>query len=109
MYAGCLSGPANLTLLDSTVAGNTAGSDTAVQLRYGKLGSTKSRHEALMPISNFFQTKDTWIVIVPRQGTVDWTGICKVIGKPELETDPRFDSPKNRRANAAELTRIAAA
>ena len=83
-----------------------AGSDTAVQLRYGKLGSTKSRHEALQPISNFFQTKDTWIVIVPRQGTVDWTGICKVIGKPELETDPRFDNPKNRRANAAELVDI---
>ena len=83
-----------------------AGSDTAVQLRYGKLGSTKSRHEALQPISNFFQTKDTWIVIVPRQGTVDWTAICKVIGKPELETDPRFDSPKNRRANAAELVDI---
>ena len=83
-----------------------AGSDTAVQLKYGKLGSTKSRHEAIMPISNFFQTKDTWIVIVPRQGSVDWTAICKAIGQPDLETDPRFDSPKNRRANAAELVDI---
>lgn len=83
-----------------------AGSDTAVQLRYGKLGSTKSRHEALMPISNFFQTKDTWIVIVPRQGTVDWTAVCRAIGRPELETDERFDNPKKRRANAAELVDI---
>ena len=83
-----------------------AGSDTAVQLRYGKLGSTKTRHEAVQPISNFFKTRDTWIVIVPRQGSTDWTAICKVIGRPELETDPRFDNPKNRRANAADLVDI---
>lgn len=83
-----------------------AGSDTAVQLRYGKLGSTKTRHEAVQPISNFFKTRDTWIVIVPRQGSTDWTAICKVIGRPELEADPRFDNPKNRRANAAELVDI---
>ena len=83
-----------------------AGSDTAVQLRYGKLGSTKSRHEALMPINNFFQTKDAWIVIVPRQSSVDWTAICRAIGKPELEADPRFDNPKTRRENARELVDI---
>lgn len=84
-----------------------AGSDMAVQLKFGKLGSTKSRHEALAPISNFFQTKSgEWFVIVPRQGSVDWTAACKVIGRPELETDPRFNTPKQRRANAAELVDI---
>ncbi len=83
-----------------------AGSDTAVQLRYGKLGSTKPRHETIAPLNNFFHTKDGWIVIVPRQGTVDWKAVCRVIGKPELETDPRFDNPKVRRANAAELVDI---
>ncbi|MEX0839788.1 MAG: CaiB/BaiF CoA-transferase family protein [Parvibaculum sp.] len=83
-----------------------AGSDTAVQLRYGKLGSTKPRHETIAPLSNFFHTKDGWIVIVPRQGSVDWKAVCRAIGKPELETDPRFDNPKVRRANAAELVDI---
>ncbi len=84
-----------------------AGSDMAVQLKFGKLGSTKSRHEAVQPISNFFKTKsDEWFVIVPRQGSVDWTAVCKIIGKPELETDPRFANPKGRRANAAELVDI---
>src|SRR5690606_25487354 len=29
-----------------------------------------------------------------------------IIGKPELETDPRFADPKSRRANAAELVDI---
>lgn len=83
-----------------------AGSDTAVQLRYGKLGSTKSRHEALMPISNFFKTKDKWIVIVPRQGSVDWGAVCRVAGRPDLIDDPRYDDPKKRRANAAEIVDI---
>ena len=77
-----------------------------MQLRYGKLGSTKPRHETIAPPNNFFHTRDGWIVIVPRQGTVDWTAICRAIGKPELEKDPRFDNPKVRRANAAELVDI---
>lgn len=84
-----------------------AGSDMAVQLKFGKLGSTKSRHEAVQPLSNFFKTKGgEWFAMVPRQGTVDWTAVCKIIGKPELETDPRFADPKSRRANAAELVDI---
>lgn len=84
-----------------------AGSDTAVQLKYGKLGSTKSRHESVTPINNFFKAKgDEWFVIVPRQGSVDWSAICRVIGQPELETDERFANPKGRRANSAELVDI---
>jgi crotonobetainyl-CoA:carnitine CoA-transferase CaiB-like acyl-CoA transferase len=84
-----------------------AGSDTAVQLKYGKLGSTKSRHESVAPLSNFFKAKDdAWFVIVPRQGSVDWQAVCRAIGKPELETDERFANPKARRANAAQLVDI---
>ncbi|MGB5091821.1 MAG: CaiB/BaiF CoA-transferase family protein [Parvibaculum sp.] len=84
-----------------------AGSDTAVQLKFGKLGSTKSRHESVSPLNNFFCTKDeTWFVLVPRQGSADWAPICCVIGQPDLATDPRFDTPKGRRANAAALVDI---
>lgn len=84
-----------------------AGSDTAVQLKYGKLGSTKSRHESVAPLSNFFKAKgDAWFVIVPRQGSIDWKAVLRVIGKPELETDERFANPKARRANAAQLVDI---
>ncbi|HEY4345863.1 MAG TPA: CaiB/BaiF CoA-transferase family protein [Parvibaculum sp.] len=84
-----------------------AGSDTAVQLKYGKLGSTKSRHESVAPLSNFFKAKgDEWFVIVPRQGSIDWKAVCRVIGKPELETDERFNNPKVRRTNAALLVDI---
>lgn len=84
-----------------------AGSDTAVQLKYGKLGSTKPRHESVQPMNNFFRASDdTWFVIVPRQGSADWGPLCRVVGYPELEKDPRFENPKVRRANAAELVDI---
>src|SRR3546814_1098573 len=49
---------------------------------------------------------DEWFVIVPRQGCVDWKAVCRVIGKPELETDERFNNPKVRRTNAALLVDI---
>ncbi|MES1990889.1 MAG: CaiB/BaiF CoA-transferase family protein [Pseudomonadota bacterium] len=84
-----------------------AGSDTATQLMFGKLGSTKSRHESVMPLSNFFKAKgDEWFVIVPRQGPVDWESVLRVIDRPELETDERFVNPKARRNNAAALVDI---
>lgn len=77
------------------------GSDMAVQLHYGKLASTKSRAEALNPISNFFQTGDgRWICLVPRQGERDMLAVCRALGRADLAEDERF-SRRNRRANAA--------
>ena len=32
-----------------------------------------------------------------------WPGICRAIGEPEVEKDPRFDSAQKRRQNADEL------
>ena len=77
------------------------GSDVAVQLAYGKLASTKSRHEVINPVSNFFRTKDgRWICLVPRQGEGDVGAVCRAAGRPDLLEDERF-SRRNRRANAA--------
>lgn len=80
-------------------------SEHAVQLQLGKLASTKSRREGANPLNNFFQTRDgRWFVTVPRQGSGDWPRLARAAGRPELLEDPRFDSFRNRRANAAELT-----
>jgi crotonobetainyl-CoA:carnitine CoA-transferase CaiB-like acyl-CoA transferase len=77
------------------------GSDVAVQLKYGKLASTKSRREALNPISNFFQTREgRWVCLVPRQGERDVQAVCRAVGRSDLLDDERF-SRRNRRANAA--------
>lgn len=83
------------------------GSDMSIQLKFGKLGSTKSRHEAINPLNNFFKTSDgIWIAIIPRQGSVDWDAICKAIGQPKMIENPRFKSSRDRRANGTELVDI---
>jgi crotonobetainyl-CoA:carnitine CoA-transferase CaiB-like acyl-CoA transferase len=76
------------------------GSDFAIQLFFGRIASTKSRTEQIVPISNFYQTKDEhWICTVARQGDVDWVPMCKVIGREDLAEDPRFTTSKARRQN----------
>ena len=74
------------------------GSDMAIQLRFGKLASTRGRREAVQPLANFYKTADgRWICLLPRQGSVDWPRIAAAAGRPELVDDPRFASAKARR------------
>ena len=80
------------------------GSDFAIQLFFGRIASTKSRTEQIVPISNFYQTKDGhWICTVARQGDVDWVPMCKVIDREDLAEDPRFTTSKARRQNMGEV------
>lgn len=81
----------------------TIGSDFAIQLFFGRLGSTKGRHEQTVPIMNFFMTKDGhWISVMARQGESDWAPICRVIGRDDLIDDERFSSARSRRHNSME-------
>jgi len=83
------------------------GSDFAIQLFFGRIGSTKSRHEQIQPLMNFFKTKDeSWICIVSRQGNVDWAPLCRVMDRADLIEDERFTTGKSRRAHAAELVTL---
>jgi len=85
----------------------TGGSDMSIQLMFGNLATSKSRHEAPSPTSNFFLTKDDyWIALVPRQGQKDWAGVCRALGHPDLIEDERFATPKARRTHAAALADI---
>lgn len=80
------------------------GSDFAIQLFFGRIGSTKSRHEGIQPLMNFFKTKDgAWICIVSRQGSVDWAPICRACGRDDIIEDKRFQSSKGRRTHSSEL------
>ncbi|MEL7043039.1 MAG: CaiB/BaiF CoA-transferase family protein [Pseudomonadota bacterium] len=83
------------------------GSDFAIQLFFGRIGSTKSRHEQIQPLMNFFKTKDgAWICIVSRQGNVDWPPLCRVMERPDLIDDTRYTTGKSRRMHAAELVTL---
>lgn len=85
----------------------TMGSDLAIQLFFGRVASTKGRGEQNVPISNFFQSQDgKWFCIVARQGETDWAPLCRVINRPELAGDARFNNAKGRRAASAEIVDI---
>jgi len=80
------------------------GSDMAIQLRLGRLASTRGRREAVQPLANFFKTRDgRWICLLPRQGSTDWPRIAAAAGRPDWVDDPRFATAKARRDNAPAL------
>jgi crotonobetainyl-CoA:carnitine CoA-transferase CaiB-like acyl-CoA transferase len=83
------------------------GSDFAITLFFGRNGSTKSRHEQIVPIMNFFKTKDDhWLCLVARQGESDWAPICRAIDREDLIDDERFNTAKGRRKNAHDCVTI---
>ena len=80
------------------------GSDFAIQLYFGRIGSTKARHESIQPLMNFFKTSDgSWLCIVSRQGDVDWAPLCRALGLDAYIEDERFAGAKGRRQNARAL------
>ncbi len=82
------------------------GSDMAIQLRFGRVASTRAREDAVQPLNNFFQTKDGhWLCLIPRQGNTDWKRILAALDRTDLETDERFADSKARRNHKAELIR----
>jgi crotonobetainyl-CoA:carnitine CoA-transferase CaiB-like acyl-CoA transferase len=81
------------------------GSDLAVQLKLGRLASARTRDNPINALANFYRSAEgRWFVHNPRGGSNDWQTFCEVAGRPDLPTDPRFDSGKVRRENAQALT-----
>lgn len=82
----------------------TVSSDLAVQLKFGRLASNRKRENAVNALSNFYRSADDrWFIHNPRGNSGGWEAFCAVAGRPELVTDPRFASGKDRRQNSAEL------
>ena len=79
-------------------------SDMAIQLRLGRIASTRPRGHAVNPLANFFQSSDgRWLCILPRDGGSDWPSIAAAAGRPDMADDPRFAKARERRANGPEL------
>jgi crotonobetainyl-CoA:carnitine CoA-transferase CaiB-like acyl-CoA transferase len=80
------------------------GSDMAIQLRYGRVASTRPREQAPSPLNSFYKTQDgRWICLLMRQSGDDWQKLTQALGTPELADDPRFNSSRGRRENAPGL------
>ena len=46
-------------------------------------------------LQNTYQTSDGWVLIAAMSDNI-WPRVCKAIGAPEWETDPRFARPSDR-------------
>jgi len=81
------------------------GSDLAVQLKFGRLASARTRDNPINAIANLYKSADgRWFVHNPRGASGGWEAFCQAAGRPDLVTDERFASGKARRENARALT-----
>ena len=80
-------------------------SDMALQLKFGRVPSTKKRDEQINPIFNFFKTKDDrWICLSPRAGgDYDLPKVVRALGKEEWLENEKFNTNQARRENAKEF------
>ena len=83
----------------------TMGSDLAVQLKFGRVASMRTRDQSINPIGNMFKSAEgRWFLHNPRGGgSGDWVKFCDVAGRPDLVEDERFKTGKDRRANSPAL------
>jgi crotonobetainyl-CoA:carnitine CoA-transferase CaiB-like acyl-CoA transferase len=79
----------------------TMGSDLAVQLKFGRLASIRTREQPMNPIATFYKSADErWFVHNPRGGTKDCPTFAAVAGRPDLVDDERFATGRARRENS---------
>ncbi len=65
------------------------------------------RAEAGNPIYNHYKAKDEkWFILAHLQPDRYWPNVCRALGMPELEHDPKFSSIEARGTNRKELISI---
>lgn len=65
------------------------------------------RHKAYNPLWNHYRcADDLWIALAMLQPDRYWTDFTRIIGRPELAEDPRFDVMANRSANAEDCVAL---
>jgi crotonobetainyl-CoA:carnitine CoA-transferase CaiB-like acyl-CoA transferase len=66
----------------------------------------RSRKQTVSAMNTMYRCADgAWLILSAHNQGV-WPGFCEAVGRPELATDTRFDSPVNRFRNGEELTGI---
>lgn len=85
----------------------TVGFDLNMVLSWGRHPPINNRFEARNPSVNTYQSSDgKWFFVVGVEGDRHWPPLARVVGKPELVDDPRFDNIRNRAINSEELRTI---
>jgi crotonobetainyl-CoA:carnitine CoA-transferase CaiB-like acyl-CoA transferase len=71
----------------------------------GKMALMSSQRTQRSPLFTYYRAQDGWFTIAiidPRQ----WPALCRIVGLPELESDPRFAETGPRNEHAAQLIAI---
>ena len=85
----------------------TIGFDLNMVLSWGRHPPINNRFEARNPSVNTYRSSDDkWFFVVGVEGDRHWPPLARVVGRPELVDDPRFDSIRNRAINHEELRHI---
>lgn len=80
-------------------------SDLAVQLKFGRVASARTRDNPINALANLYKSADgRWFVHNPRGSGGGWEAFCHVVNRPDLIEDARFATGKARRENAKALT-----
>jgi crotonobetainyl-CoA:carnitine CoA-transferase CaiB-like acyl-CoA transferase len=81
-----------------------AGWDLAILMRFGRLQSTRPRHQAPTPMVNCYAAADErgfWLLGL--EGDRHWPGLVAALERPDLAADERFTAARDRAVNAADL------
>jgi epoxide hydrolase-like predicted phosphatase len=84
----------------------TVGCDVAAVLIDGRQPSKRSRQHPVSPMNTMYRCADgAWLILSSHNQGV-WPGFCEALERPDLATDPRFETPLLRFQNAEELVGI---
>jgi crotonobetainyl-CoA:carnitine CoA-transferase CaiB-like acyl-CoA transferase len=84
----------------------TVGCDLVTVLVDGRQPTKRGRAHPISPMNTMYRCADGAWVVLSAHNQASWGEFCEAIGRPELATDPRFDTAANRFANAQELVGI---
>ncbi len=85
----------------------TLGWDIGIQLRLGKLASTKARLDRKEPLLSCYRAGDGKLFwLIGLEGDRHWPGLLRAIERPELADDERFAGTRARAANARALIEL---
>jgi crotonobetainyl-CoA:carnitine CoA-transferase CaiB-like acyl-CoA transferase len=80
------------------------GWDHSMQLRFGKLAPTSPRTSAMNAMVNTYRAADgRWFQLLGPEADRLWPKVCAALDRPDLATDERFATARDRRHNAVEL------
>ncbi len=80
------------------------GMDVSTRVGLGRIAPTLPRTRPQNPLMNLYRAADgKWLWLVGAESERHWPGIARALDAPELLTDERFTTPRDRRRNGEAL------